>query len=150
MPSLALPFRLAATLAIFAGVQGCAAGERTMAVWGEVSYDGSAITDGTICFFPIESTNEYAKGGKITGGKYRIEAGEGPTAGGVYQVRITRMEKVATNDPTKPVTVYANTLPATYSGDKSTLRATISKDPEANGVSFHLPAIAPTSIDAPR
>jgi len=64
-------------------------GQNTVRVWGTVNYQGRAVEEGQIIFFPLEDTDGPSTGGAIEKGSYDIPAKSGPRAGGVYQVQIT-------------------------------------------------------------
>src|SRR4051794_30761101 len=108
---------LAAALIAFPGCSN-RAGPKTMRVWGEVSFDGKPVQDGTITF---EGANGSAPAqGQIKGGHFDTPAGSGPVAEKVYLVKInalTKSGKTVKNimDDTSPtMDVMAETIPSMF------------------------------------
>ena len=114
-----------------------------MKVWGEVTYDGKPLPDGTIRLLPQPGSAEgTATEGDIKDGRYEIPASIGPLAGLTYKVEIRAQKKVGTVanpfDPTgPPLDRFDNYLPAVYN-HKSTLTIAVADRESANQHDFHL------------
>ena len=122
---------------------GCSdmAGPKTMRAWGDVSFEGKPIQDGTITF---EGTDGAAPAqGPIKDGRYDIPAPSGPVAEKEYVVRInalTKSGKTVKNimDESSPtMDVMTDTIPAVFNV-QSTMKKTISSDSSKNQFTFKL------------
>lgn len=79
---------------VITAFSGCNSGSSLMRAWGEISYDGKAIEEGEIIFFPIEGTLGPSTGGPIKNGSYDIPAKTGLVSNGTYRIEITGLRKV--------------------------------------------------------
>jgi hypothetical protein len=130
-------------IAILTAVVGCSepTGPRTMRVWGDVSYDGKPIEDGTIDF--VASDGSPPAQAPIKAGHYDLPAEAGPLAGTTYRVEISALAKsgkTATNvmgdgDPT--MEPLYNIIPPEFN-TRSTLSAKISRESSENRFDFPL------------
>jgi hypothetical protein len=116
-------------------------GPKTMRVWGEVTYDGKPVNDGTIDFASTDGSTPAQ--GPIQEGRYDIPAPAGPVAGKTYKISITALTKTGKTvrnlmpggDDT--MEEFTNTIPPEYNS-RSTLEASISDDSSKNEFSFKL------------
>ncbi len=60
-----------------------------MRVWGDVTFAGQPLAEGTIAFLPIAPHTGPVTGGPILQGHYDVPATVGPLSGGQYRVEIT-------------------------------------------------------------
>jgi hypothetical protein len=131
---------LASTLVALGGCSG-ETGPKTMRVWGEVTYDGKPVNDGTIDFTSPDGSSPAQ--GSIQEGRYDIPAPAGPVAGKTYKVSITALAKtgktVRNLMPAGDDTMeeYTNTIPPEYNS-RSKLEASISDDSSKNEFGFKL------------
>jgi hypothetical protein len=125
-------------------VTGCAGGEagpKTMRVWGDVSYDGKPIEEGTIDF--VSTDGSPPAQAPIKAGHYDLPTEAGPVADKTYQVRISALAKTGKSVPNlmpgggDAMEPLYNTIPAEYNS-KSTLTASISPDASKNQFDFNL------------
>ncbi|MCS7303545.1 MAG: hypothetical protein NZ602_00350 [Thermoguttaceae bacterium] len=121
---------------------GCGGSGPGMRVWGTVTYQGQPIQEGQIVFTPIEGTPGPSTGAEIKNGQYEIPKHIGPYAKGVYRVEITAMGQEKTYSPNASgqgpfYTVREQIIPPAYN-QRSTLRVTISPEPDKNQHDFHL------------
>lgn len=130
-----------AVLAVIAA--GCGRSPTPMRVWGEVTFDGQPLPEGTIAFTSIAPHTGPATGGPIRDGRYDVPANVGPLSGGQYRVEITAIRPSGRRIPNtigfgggtlEPPEMY---IPATYN-ISSTLQVTISARPEENKFDFPL------------
>ena len=123
-------FCLAATLTTLAGCSG-ETGPKTTRVWGEVTYGGNAIDDGTIEF--TANDGSHAAQGSIKGGKYDIPATAGPIQDKPYKVMISALARTGKSTPSlmpgssEPMEALINTIPQEYNS-QTTLAATPTAD----------------------
>jgi hypothetical protein len=114
-----------------------------MRVWGDVTYDGKPLDDGSIVFTPIDGTPGSSTGGPIKGGKYDVPARGGLVAGGKYKVEVAALRPVGKPLPNimdpggPPLQPSENYIPLKYN-TRSTLTATISDVSSKNEISFQL------------
>lgn len=110
---------------------GCGGGDRRFAVSGEVTYDGSPVSEGTIGFIPVEAGEGLSAGADIVDGHYEIPRLEGPTAGSymvmIYAERPTGRVLQADEGSSEMVEQKAQYIPWIYN-EQSTLTADISGD----------------------
>src|SRR4051794_27211329 len=118
-------------------------GPRTMGVWGDVSFDGKPVDDGTITF---ESTDDSAPAqAQIKGGHFDLPAESGPLAGKTFVIRINAVTKTGQTVPnTMPIggptmDVMAETIPVQFNA-KSSIKKTISPEADKNEFNFKLMA----------
>jgi hypothetical protein len=122
---------------------GCGSGPRLLHVFGNITFEGKPIENGTIEFIPADGTPGPSMGSSIKDGKYEIAKTKGPHENGVYQVRITNMRKTGKKTrnfmaPGGPlVDVEENVIPAKYNA-QSTLKVTMTPDNAAKGFNFDL------------
>ena len=132
----------AAFLSIFIAVAVAGCGPANRRVWGDVSYAGKPVEDGTIEFIPADRTAGPSTGGPIVSGHYDVPAAVGPLPGGVYKVTIRAMAKTGKSspDPFNPsakIEQIENYIPAIYNTN-TTLKVTISPRSGENQHDFHL------------
>jgi hypothetical protein len=116
-------------------------GPQTMRVWGDVSFEGKPVEDGTITF---ESTDGSPPAqGPIKAGHYDLPAESGPVAAKTYIVKFSAMVKTGKTVPNvmgdgaPTMDVLAETLPAAFN-TQSTIKKTIAPEPEKNQLNFKL------------
>jgi hypothetical protein len=111
-------------------------------VWGEVSFKGVPIQDGSIELIPIEGTGGPSVGSPITEGAYDIPAAKGPLANGTYQVKLVAVRDTGRFPPgpryAKSMTIREDIFPEEYN-TKSKLQVKIDTDAARNRLDFHLP-----------
>jgi hypothetical protein len=111
-------------------------------VWGEVSYKGVAIQEGSIEFLPTEGTGGPSVGCPITDGAYDIPAAKGPLANGTYVVKLVAVRDTGRYPPgpryAKSMTIREDIFPEEYNS-KSKLQVKIDSDSDRNRLDFHLP-----------
>jgi hypothetical protein len=111
-------------------------------VWGEVSYKGVAIEEGSIEFLPIEGTGGPSVGSPITDGAYDIPAAKGPLADGTYRVKLVAVRDTGRYPPgpryPKSMTIREDIFPEEYNS-KSKLQVKIDPAADRNRLDFHLP-----------
>src|SRR5271170_5947836 len=86
-------------IAALIALPGCSkpTGPKTMHVWGDVSFDGKPVQDGSITF---ESTDGSPPAqGPIKAGHYDLPAESGPVAEKSYVVRINALAKTGKTIP---------------------------------------------------
>jgi hypothetical protein len=112
-----------------------------MHVWGDVSFDGKPVQDGSITF---ESTDGSPPAqATIKGGHYDLPAESGPVAEKSYILRFSALAKTGKTVPNvmgdgaPTMEVMAETLPAVFN-TQSTIKKTIVPDPEKNQFNFKL------------
>src|SRR5262245_39238373 len=78
---------------------GCSepAGLKTMRVWGDVSYEGKPVVDGTIDF--VASDGSPPAQAPIKDGHYDLPAAAGPLADKIYRVEISALAKTGKSLP---------------------------------------------------
>jgi hypothetical protein len=130
---------------------GCSVRPATVAIRGEVAYDGLAVKQGKIEFIPLDHTLGPSAVTPIKDGCYSLEPKWGLKPDGVYQVRITAFRKTGKQEPNRidrggpPVDVTENFIPSTYN-TQSMLKVRVADLPDKNKADFHL---AKTSATAP-
>ena len=126
---------------IITALIGCNSGSSLMRAWGEISYDGKAIEEGEIIFFPIEGTLGPSTGAPIKNGSYDIPAKTGLVSNGTYRIEITGLRKVKYipgGSGGGPLTeVMQNFLPDSYN-KKSNLILKVSNVTSENNRIFNL------------
>src|SRR4051812_42294558 len=87
-----------AAIAALIALQGCseATGPRTMRVWGDVSFNGKPVEEGSITF---ESAEDAPAQGQIKAGHFDIPAESGPVADKAYLVKINAPVKTGKTMP---------------------------------------------------
>jgi hypothetical protein len=124
-------------------LHGCSelTGPKTMRVWGDVSFDGKPVDNGSITF---ESTDGSAPAqGQITAGHYEIPIESGPVAEKSYLVRINAMAKTGKTiknimgDGAPTMDVMVETIPTMFNVN-STMKKTISSEADKNHLDFKL------------
>jgi hypothetical protein len=128
---------------VLAALLGCSreAGPHTMRVWGDVSFDGKPVEDGTITFESADGSPPAQ--GPIKAGHYDLPAESGPVAGKTYVVRFSAMVKTGKTvrnvmgDGAPTMDVLAESLPAAFN-TQSTVKKTIAPEPEKNQMNFKL------------
>ena len=123
------------SLSVAMMILGCGGGDGhtgppRMHVWGQVTFDGKAVDDGTIEFTPNVGTNVEALRAQIKAGKYDVPAGVGPPTG-TYKVTITGDRKVPGKVLNNPFSANAETIPAGATEDA------IATVPSGSGPSPH-------------
>jgi hypothetical protein len=130
-----------ARVVLVLAIVGCAQGPPTAHVWGKVSFEGAAITEGTIEFIPIEGTSGPTVGAVIANGAYDIPAKSGPLIDGVYRVELRAVRETGRPAPKHPsgkgIPERESIFPPEYSTN-STLRVKISATPTENQHDFLL------------
>jgi hypothetical protein len=130
-------------IVVFGALPGCAreTGPRTMRVWGDVSFEGKPVEDGTITF---ESTDGSPPAqGPIKAGHYDLAAQSGPVAAKTYTVKFSAVAKTGKTVPNimgdgaPTMDVLVETLPAVFNL-QSAIRKTIFAEPEKNQFHFKL------------
>jgi hypothetical protein len=130
-------------LLVLTSLLGCSgeAGPQTMRVWGDVSFEGKPVEDGTITF---ESTDGSPPAqGPIKAGHYDLPAESGPVAAKTYVVKFSAMAKTGKTVPNimgdgaPTMDVLVETLPAAFN-TQSTIKKTIASEPEKNQFNFKL------------
>jgi hypothetical protein len=124
-------------------LHGCArdAGPRTMHVWGDVSFEGKPLEDGTITFESADGSPPAQA--TIKAGHYDLPAESGPVAEKTYVVKFSAMAKTGKTVPNimgdgaPTMDLLVETMPAAL-GVQSTIQKTIFPDPEKNQMSFKL------------
>jgi hypothetical protein len=128
---------------VLAALAGCsrAVGPQTMRVWGDVSFEGKSVEDGTITF---ESTDGSPPAqGPIRSGHYDLPAESGPVAAKTYIVKFSAMAKTGKSVPNimgdgaPTMDLLVETLP-TALNTESTIKKTIAPDAEKNQINFKL------------
>ncbi len=109
---------------------GC--GSNRAGVGGEVTLDGQPIEGGTISFIPTDSAAGPSAWGKIEGGRYSIDAREGPAVGASrVEIRWARKtgKKIPARAPAPPKSfteVRREAVPVRYNA-QSELRVEIER-----------------------
>jgi hypothetical protein len=134
---------LRAALAPFLLAVGCNSRPTTLAVQGEVSFDGQPIQAGEIVFVPVDGTKGPSAFAAIREGRYAIAEKWGLRPVGVYLVRITaytktgRIERNPVDRGGLPVEVTENLIPEMYNS-QSTLTVRVAELLNRNKVDFHV------------
>ena len=114
----------------------------TRRVWGEVSYKGVPIQEGSIEFLPIEGTGGPSVGAPVQVGAYNVPAAKGPVANGTYLVKLVAVRDTGRYPPgprySKSMTIREDIIPEEYNV-KSKLRVKIDSASEGTRLDFHLP-----------
>ena len=130
-------------LAALVVLHGCSepSGPKTVRVWGDVSYDGKPIEDGTIDFLSADGLPPAQA--TIKAGHYDLPASSGLVAEKPYRVEISALTKTGkttpdvTGDSASTLEVLKNLIPPAYNAE-STLKATTSSDESKNQFDFKL------------
>jgi hypothetical protein len=116
-------------------------GPKSMRVWGDVSFDGKPVDDGSITF---ESTDGAAPAqAQIKAGHYDVPAESGPVSEKTYLIRINALTKTGKTVPNMipiggpTMDVMAETIPVVFNA-KSAIKKTISPEPAKNQFNFKL------------
>jgi hypothetical protein len=123
-------------------VVGCGpGGPERVVLSGAVSYNGQDVGNGRIVFEPIDGTKGSGAAGRITRGKFRIEA-KGGVPVGAYLVRIQGFELQPEEKPPGPVIGLGDRfgkqyVPAKYN-IRSTLQIVLESGSGATTKDFHL------------
>lgn len=130
-------------LAALVALQGCSepTGPQTMRVWGDVTYDGKPVEEGSIDF--VSTDGAAPAQAPIKAGHYDLPAELGPVAEKSYLVQVNALKKsgktiqnmMGDGEPTMEVLV--NTIPAKYNV-KSDLKVSVSSDSSKNQFDFKL------------
>ncbi len=113
-------------------LMGCgSSGPRTYEVSGTVTWNGAAVADGYIHFYPADG-GIVPEGGKIQNGQYRFRARPGKKR---VQIHATREGPV---DPVMQSPTRESYIPELYGGEHSPLTAQVQTD-GVNHFDFHLP-----------
>lgn len=133
-------FCLVATLMASPGCSDMA-GPKTMRVWGEVSFEGKPIQDGTITFEGADGAPPAQ--GPIKDGMFDIPAPSGPVSDKAYVVRINALTKSGETvknimDETSPTMEVMKDLIPPMFNVSSTMKKTISSDASKNQFTFKL------------
>ena len=135
--------RVLACLAVVVLCVGCHSRPATLAVQGEVSYDGQAVQRGQIDFVPVDNTPGSSAIGAVNAGRYEIPVKWGLRPDGVYLVRIIGYRKTGKKEPNRvdrggpAIDVEENFIPAKYNSE-STLKVRVADLAEKKKVDFHL------------
>lgn len=122
-------------------------GPQTMRVWGDVTYDGRPIDEGTIDF--ISPDGAAPAQGAIKDGRYDVPATSGPVADKTYVVQINSLKKTGKTIPnmmgdgSPTMEISANVIPQKYNA-QSTLTASVSADSSKNQFDFKLEKVGET------
>jgi len=73
---------------LIAAVGGCGSGTQRASLSGQITFNGSPVTEGVISLEPTGGTKNPSAGAEIAAGKYQIAAKKGPLPGR-YRVSIT-------------------------------------------------------------
>lgn len=143
-------WRLACCVALAVLGQGCNSRPTTVALQGEVTYDGQAVQRGSIEFMPIEQTPGPSAVAPIADGRYLLQSKYGLLPNGVYQVRITAYRKTGRTEPNRidrggpPVEIEENFIPPAYN-TQSALKLRISDLADKDRADFHIGAKSVTA-----
>jgi hypothetical protein len=138
-------------LAILLPCIGCHARPATVALQGEVSFDGRPIERGRLDFVPVDGTPGGTVSAGIVRGRYEFLPKTGLLPAGVYTVRIFGFRKTGRTEPNRvqrgspPIEVEENFLPPACNVN-STLKVRVVDLPDKNKVDFQLgktPAATP-------
>ncbi len=133
----------AAGFLVLLALGGCSepAGPKTMRVWGDVTYDGKPVTDGTIDF--IASDGSPPAQAPIKDGHYDLPASSGLLAEKTYRVEISSMAKTGKTVPNvmgdgaPTMEGLYNIIPKEYNIE-TTLNAAVSPDASKNKLDYSL------------
>jgi hypothetical protein len=133
---------LIAALALMV-LPGCSqpAGPKTMRVWGDVSFDGKPVEEGSVTFESADGSPPAQA--LIKAGHYDLSAESGPVAEKSYVVKINAMAKTGKTVPNvmgdgaATMDILVETIPPVFNA-LSTIKKTISADPEKNRFDFKL------------
>jgi len=145
-PAIALAERLVGILAgcVLCCLSGCGGDETGMRVWGEVTYGGEPVQEGTILFTPADGAEAPSAGGVIKNGMYDIAANKGPRAGVAYVVSIealkTTGQRVVTPMNAEGDEVKVQYIPPEYNA-KSSLKYNVSSSAQEHRTDFTLEKI---------
>jgi len=112
-----------------------------MRVWGDVSYDGQPLEDGSIDFISPEGATPAQA--PIKNGHYDLAAESGPMAEKTYTVQISSLKKTGKTVPNMmgdgapTMELMTNVIPQKYN-TQSNLKASISADSSKNQFDFKL------------
>jgi hypothetical protein len=127
---------------------GCNSRPTTLAVQGNVSYQGKDVAWGKIDFIPIENTAGASACSPIADGRYEIPEKWGLLPDGVYEVHISAFREARSKTSSTPEMgrptgeVAPNYIPAAYNS-QSTLKVHVADLRDKNKLDFHLPANHP-------
>ena len=132
-------------IVIFVVVLGCNSRPATVALQGEVTYDGRPVDKGQVVLEPIENTSGASSVATIANGRYETHPKWGLLPNGVYLVRITAYRKTGKTERIRQIEgnspadreIEENFIPATYNS-QSTLTIRVADLPDKNKVDFHL------------
>jgi hypothetical protein len=130
-------------LVILAFAGGCHARPATVALQGDVTYQGEAVRRGRIDFLPADATPGASAVAPIAAGRYQLPPGGGLLPDGVYVVQITAFRKTGKTEPNRiqhggpPIEVEENFIPAAYNR-QSTLKVRVAELKDRDKVDFHL------------
>lgn len=131
------------SLILFVAAFGCNSHPATVAIHGEVTFEGHAIEKGKIDFVPIDNTPGASAVATITAGKYDIPAKWGPLSDGSYLVQIVGYRKSNRTEPNRlnpggsPLPIEENYIPPAYNS-QSTLKVRVSELSDKTHVDFQL------------
>lgn len=120
-------------------ISGCSSEKQRYPIEGKITFNGQAVTEGSIQFHPLVPTEGYLEGAMIQAGAYKIPAQKGLLPG-KYQVLVSAPDyKGKKPDPTAaPGAVYQSKelFPDIYN-TKSTLTVEVTSQ-GPNNFDFHL------------
>jgi hypothetical protein len=112
-----------------------------MRVWGDVSYEGKPVEEGSITF--EASDGSLPAQALIKGGYFDLPAESGPVVGRTYVVRISALAKTGKSIPNvmgdgaPTMDVMVETIPVVFNA-QSVIRKTIAPELEKNQFQFKL------------
>jgi hypothetical protein len=124
---------------------GCSSRPATVALHGEVTFEGRSIEKGKIDLLPIDNTPGASVVATIKDGKYDIPAKWGPLPNGSYLVQIVGFRKSNMVEPNRmppggpSMPIEENYIPAAYNRD-STLKVKIADLSDKTKADFRIGA----------
>ena len=134
--------KLIALVLVAVVMAGCG-GKQRMHAWGDVTFNGQPLPEGTIVFTPTDKTPGPSTGGSIKDGHYDVPAKGGPYAGEGYTVEITAIKESGKLIPNifgkklPPMMKLRQYIPAQYNKE-TTLKVTVSSSASENKFDFQL------------
>jgi hypothetical protein len=136
-------WRFACYVALAVSCPGCNSRPTSLALQGEVSYEGQAVQRGSIEFIPVEQTPGASAVAPIADGRYALQPKWGLLPNGVYRVQITAFRKTGRKEPNRferggpPIEIEENFIPPAYNA-QSTLKVRVADLPDKNKADFQL------------